>query len=223
MKKLLVLMLVVTLLTGCTGCSSKEQDVPEPAETTEEAAVEDLRETIDDEEYWSSLDRVSELIEKTVEERVSLNVSFRLENSSDGKEIILEEIYADNLSYEGDVWLSIFKNNLIQSLSTSEPVVKAHEAGEKLEITGVILKWAQQPIDEELEQNVFSVGDLSGDGTWDYVTIGKVFFAENSKLSTLKNEDGKLLGIDEIEDKRVKLVEESNPKLERLAEIASEK
>ncbi len=220
MKKFLVFILVV--VTFLAGCSSKGEAEPEPAETTEEVIAENLRTEIDDDQYWSSLDRVSELIEKTVEERIALNLSFRLERSSDGKEIILEEVYADNLSYDGDVWLSIFKSNMIQNLSESEPVVKAHEAGEKLEITGVILKWAQQPVDEDSGENVFSVSDLSGDGTWDYVTEGKVFFAENSKLSTLKNEDGKLLGIDELENKRVKLVEEDNLKLGRLAEIALE-
>ena len=219
MEKLLVFIVVITLLTGC---SSKGEAVPEPGETTEEVATEDLRAEIKDEDYWASLDQVLDLVENTLEERVSFNLSLRL-TCQDESEIILDDFYGDYIDYDEGMLMSMMKSEIIRALSTSDLVNEAHQKGNTMEVTGVILKWNDPTAKESSEQDIFSVSDLSGDGTWDYVTKGEVSFAANVKTPTLKNEFGELIGIDEIENKRVKLVEESSPKLGRLAEIALEK
>jgi len=228
MKKVLVIMTVITVvMMALTGCSEKWNEgnvTPALSDMAykSETKLKEIMIATPDGPFWGSADRGRELIEKTVEDRVGFNISFRLE-SSHGEEIILEDVYATSLTYINDVWRRYLSSEVMQALAKSRPVVKAHKEGESLEITGIIMKWQQPAKLLDSEKRVFSVVDLSGDGAWDYVTEGKIYFASESDAVSLKDENGKHLGIDEVEIRRTKLVEmeeEEDLTFDKLAKLA---
>lgn len=207
LRKMTVVTMVILAVMVLVGCDGEEGNVTPLLKNNAYHSEEELKKLeskIDDDVFWESADRARKLIEKTIERRVGFSISFRV-SSSDGEEILLEDLYAVNLTYINDVWRKYLSSEVIRELATAKAVTKAHDEGETVEITGVIIKWEQPAGGLDTEKRVFSVCDLSGDGEWDYVTEGRIYFT-NGPIG-LKNEEGQHLGIDEIEIRRTKLVE----------------
>lgn len=219
----IIALFAIAMMTSCDAKSLHEGNVtPDLSEAAFEAkaAVMRLKIEIEDDAFWDSTDRAAKLIEDTIESRVDMMVSLRL-TCSDGSIIYLDDFDAIRLNYINDVWRSKTSNEIIYKLATSDEVVKAHEAGETVEITGVILKWKRRKnLFDSNEQRIYSVCDLENDGNWDYVISGKAFFTDVASVA-LKNENGEIpgVGVIDIESTLVVPIEE-NAKLRSLYRLA---
>ncbi|MBR3236185.1 hypothetical protein IKF92_00680 [Candidatus Saccharibacteria bacterium] len=216
----ITMLAVMVILTGCNNGTTESRVTNDLSDTAYEveSELEEIRAESSDELFWNSTDTARILIEKTLERRTPFSIGFRLETPN-GETILLEDSYGNELFYINDVWRKMISGDAILVLASSKPVVEAHKNGKSLEVTGVIIKW-QNIVDRE--RRIFSVCDLSGDGQWDYVTEGKIFFAEGPAIG-MKDEKGNPLGIDQIEIRRTKLVEiEEDLTFSKLAELALE-
>lgn len=229
MRKILAVIITLFAITMMTSCDAKtfhEGNVtPDLSEAAFEAkaAIMRLKMEVEDDVFWESTDRAAKLIESTIEDRVNMMVGFRLA-CSDGSIIYLDDFDWIHLNYINDVWRSKTSSEIIYKLATSDEVVRAHEAGETVEITGIILKWKRRKdLFDSNEQMVYSVCDLENDGNWNYVVGGKVFFTDVSSAA-LKDENGKILGVGviDIEPTLVVPVEE-NADLHGLYELVKVK
>lgn len=233
MKRKIYTMIIVSILfvipmvmTGCDTKSLSEGNTTyELARTAYEADAEvtHLKLEIEDDAFWDSAEKATELIANTLEDRKDTTIGFRLA-CSDGSILELDDFANVRLTYINDVWRSLTSDRLLYSLATSDEVTKAHAAGKTVEITGVILKWYQpQGVFDHNDQRVYSVCDLENDGIWDYVTSGKVFFTDVTSAA-LKDEEGKPLGIGSIDIATTKVVPlTENAKFSELYKLATAK
>ena len=205
-----VLIAMVVILTGCMdSVDNSENEVVSDAK----ARMERLRYKLDDPAFWNSADRTARLIARTIDAEGAYSVSFRL-SYPDGLETTLEDFYAEDLPCTNG---EVIPSRIAYDLAVSDVVNEAHQNGRIIEITGVILKWAEA---QEEEQKVFSVCDFTGDGAWDYVTDTVLVFSDTGAVP-VKTADGKAISIDEVELKRAKLIElDQGVQLEELSEIA---
>lgn len=207
MSKIIVVIALTIFLTCLTGCT-KLGDVSSNKDT----GAEEQEELVDS-DFSESATSVANLIAKTVDTQISFVVCCKF-SCLDTPEVSHECFYSVNAPQTKEE-KSELAETIVYDLTMVEPVVEAHQRDEAIEITGVILRWA------DAEDKGYSACDLAGDGTWDYVTEGALFFVDHGGTQlVLENEDGKPISIDEIESKRVKLVQKDDLTLEDLSKIA---
>ena len=199
MKKIFVFVFVIAMvvLSGCDTKSMTEGNVtPDLSRAAYEAKgkVTVLRIEVEDDTFWDSADKATELIENTIEDRVDTTIGFKLAYS-DGTTAIIDDFASFRLNYINDVWRTKTSSEIIYALATSDEVVQAHNDGKTVKIAGVILRWRERErLFDGDKERIISVCDLENDGSWDYVIHGRLFFTDVETVS-LEGANGEILGI----------------------------
>lgn len=195
--KTIVAMVIVVLTTMVmmSGCKAMEGNVTDDladAAYQADAEVRNLRNEIDDENFWADADRAAESIKKILETKHDFAIEFRVESEKTGPTPV--EFSGPYLLYINDVWRNLSADQLIYGLATSEPVITMHESGESVRVTGLIARYAYtDTFDTEIKY--FSVVDSGNDGTWDYSAEGKAFFTEDKNAVATDSSGKKLEGV----------------------------
>ena len=188
-----VLVLTVVMASGCKALTEGNitQDLSDAAYQAE-AEVRNLRNEIDDENFWADADRAAESIKKILETKHDFAIEFRVESEKTGPTPV--EFSGPYLLYINDVWRNLSADQLIYGLATSEPVITMHESGESVRVTGLIARYAYtDTFDTEIKY--FSVVDSGNDGTFDQAAEGKLFFTEDDQAMATGINGEKLAGI----------------------------
>lgn len=211
-KVLFAIILVISIvLTGCGDKGASSEIISETEEEPQRPEFES-----EDPEFWKSATNMADVIAETVGDEGNFSICFKL-SFQDSTESTFEAFYVDEQPTDEEDQIEL-SNRIIYDLMIADPVDEAHQRGESVELAGVILRWADS---RSKEEKGFSACDLPGDGTWDYVCEGALVFADHGgALTVLEDADGNPITIDEIESKKVKLVQIEKPTLEDLVEVA---
>ena len=208
-KKVAVVIVMAMILTGCHEANTNRELATAAYELKSE--ITRLRIMNDDDSFWESADRFTKLVRDTIEDRVPIEIQFRL--SCSGDIIYLNDFYKTELRFINNVVREMTANEIICEVLSSNEVMDMQ--AKDIAITGVILTWLQY---EEL----YSICDLQCDGTWDYLSKGKFFFTEGN-TAELKSADGEPLGIGVIDIEPTNIITlTENSKLSDLRKIATE-
>lgn len=178
MKRVVVFLVMIVCLI-LSGCVEKKHDTASidlsRVEFEAEAEVNMLQDSIRDDGFWDSTYRAADLIEDTIDDGKLTKVSFKLK-TSDEETIVLEDFYTFRLIDSDDVWRELFANQVIYALATSDEVTEREAKGVNLQIDGIILKWEDT---SKGKKRIASICDVEGDGKWDYLSKGRMFFTKD--------------------------------------------
>lgn len=209
MRKLVIFILFISTILALTGCKATEGNVTTDLSNSAyaaEAEVQKLRADIDDVGFWTTLDKATNLIKKSLETHRNVSVGFRLTTSS-SETILLEDAYLFHLAYINDVWRSLTASQIEYIVATAEQVAEAIEKGDTVEVTGVIMKWTEY-IGADSTPHIISVADVNVDGKWDFAAEGKFYFTDSavSSIPGTETENG-AIGIIEVVPTSIKPIE----------------
>jgi len=194
---LMMLGLCLVMLATCDEDNSQESAVNASGNTT--YVVEELKSKINDADFWNSADQTTTLVLSSIEEDLPVTVVYRLETSSE--ERFVSEPRQISLDIEGKEWRDLIYDQLICWLATSDDVAHAHEIGESIQVTGVLVNWSQRKSWFNKDLEFFTACDLDADGIWDYTcnktttfTCVPHFFTPDFELTNVEIND--LISVD---------------------------
>ena len=175
MKRIIIIAVAISLvLVGCGLRKDGDSSIDlSRAAFDAETEVKILQDRIRDDDFWKTAYRASDLIEETIDSGKLSSVSFKLK-TSEGKTVIMEDIYSFRLVDPDDDWIKLIINQILYALITSDEVINAEASGIHITVESVILKWNTPGLDEK---QTFSVCDVENDGEWDYACQGRMHFA----------------------------------------------
>lgn len=132
-----------------------------------------LKSTIQDDQFWSSADRVVGLIGSSMDKGRDVTVDFRLDIEGDTEFTDQYTIFIPD--YEADNQDEYLKY-LTYCLTADPTIANAHAAGRSVEITGTIIRWRERKAWYSQKICDFSACELDSDDRWDYTSIGTMQF-----------------------------------------------
>ena len=159
MKKVLIMILIVVTIaiTGC-GMNTPVQ-LWQAVKDSESILAKQITE-VDDDVFWTSAKVAAELISNTMEPVHDYRVEVWLE-TDDGEPIKVER--AVTVQFSNKDWRQLWRNTILIELATDDLVVKTHNEGKIVKVTGSVLEF----LDYENDHKLTDLVDTDNNGVWD--------------------------------------------------------
>ena len=175
MKKISIVIAIIAIVFCFSGCSHENEEVQEIEDILYDMniQIDDIKSNTYDPIFWSSAERVTNLISGTLEQYKSVEVDYRLQIGDKTKIItgFSTCLVVDNYTYR-----QLSAAELLFSLATSDEIMNAHVAGQPVEVTGVIIIWQDRKNWYSKEMIDFSACELDSEDGWDYACRGRLEF-----------------------------------------------